>query len=79
MGTILSGWLSDRYDNPWLLFFYYGLRELSLTYLPYSESSVVTLSLFGVFYGLDWVATVPPTVRLSADAFGPQRANVAFG
>ncbi len=79
VGTILSGWLSDRFDNRWLLFFYYGLRGLSLIYLPYSEFSVISLSLFGVFYGLDWVATVPPTVRLSADAFGPERANVTFG
>jgi predicted MFS family arabinose efflux permease len=79
VGTILSGWLSDRFDNRWLLFFYYGLRGLSLIYLPYSEFSVISLSLFGVFYGLDWVATVPPTVRLSADAFGPERANLTFG
>ncbi len=79
VGTIFSGWLSDRYDNRWLLFFYYGLRGLSLIYLPYSEFSVISLSLFGVFYGLDWVATVPPTVRLSADAFGPERANITFG
>lgn len=79
VGTLLSGWLSDRYDNRWLLFFYYGLRGLSLIYLPYSAFSVISLSLFGVFYGLDWVATVPPTVRLSADAFGPERANVTFG
>ena len=78
-GTIFSGWLSDRYDNRWLLFFYYGLRGLSLIYLPYTEFSVISLSFFGVFYGLDWVATVPPTVRLSADAFGPERANVTFG
>jgi sugar phosphate permease len=78
-GTILSGWLSDRYDNRWLLFFYYGLRGLSLIYLPYTDFSVVSLSLFAVFYGLDWVATVPPTVRLGADAFGPERANVTFG
>jgi predicted MFS family arabinose efflux permease len=79
VGTILSGWLSDRFDNRWLLFFYYGLRGLSLIYLPYTEFSVISLSLFGVFYGLDWVATVPPTVRLSADTFGPERANVTFG
>ncbi|MGD0640562.1 MAG: MFS transporter [Roseiarcus sp.] len=79
VGTILSGWLSDRFDNRWLLFFYYGLRGLSLIYLPYTEFSVISLSLFGVFYGLDWVATVPPTVRLSADAFGPERSNVTFG
>jgi MFS family permease len=79
VGTILSGWLSDRFDNRWLLFFYYGLRGLSLIYLPYSAFSIVSLSLFGVFYGLDWVATVPPTVRLSADAFGAERANLTFG
>ncbi len=78
-GTLLSGWLADRYDNRWLLFFYYGLRGLSLLYLPYTEFSVISLSLFAVFYGLDWVATVPPTVRLSVDAFGPERANVTFG
>lgn len=78
-GTILSGWLSDRYDNRWLLFFYYGLRGLSLIYLPYTEFSVISLSLFGIFYGLDWVATVPPTVRISADAFGQEKANVTFG
>ena len=58
IGTIGSGWLSDRYDNRALLFFYYGLRGLSLIYLPVSSFSVVDLSLFAVFYGLDWVATV---------------------
>ncbi len=79
VGTILSGWLSDRFDNRWLLFFYYGLRGLSLIYLPYTAFSIVSLSLFGVFYGLDWVATVPPTVRLSASAFGAERANITFG
>ena len=78
VGTIVSGWLSDRYDNRWLLFFYYGLRGLSLIYLPYSDFTVLSLSLFAVFYGLDWVATVPPTVRLAADGFG-ERANVTFG
>jgi len=77
-GTILSGWLSDRYDNRWLLFFYYGLRGLSLIYLPYTDFSVISLSLFAVFYGLDWVATVPPTVRIAADAYG-ERANITFG
>ena len=43
-GTILSGWLSDRFDNRWLLFFYYGLRGLSLIYLPFTDFSVVGLS-----------------------------------
>jgi sugar phosphate permease len=78
-GTILSGWLSDRYDNRALLFWYYGLRGLSLLYLPFSTFSLYGLSLFGAFYGLDWIATVPPTVRLSARAFGKERAGVAFG
>jgi MFS family permease len=78
-GTILSGWLSDRYDNRWLLFWYYGLRGLSLLYLPSSDFSLYGLSLFMMFYGLDWVATVPPTVRLAADHFGRERANLVFG
>lgn len=49
-GTILSGWLSDRYDNRWLLFWYYGLRGLSLLYLPSSTFSLYGLSLFALFY-----------------------------
>jgi MFS family permease len=79
IGTIGSGWLSDRYDNRALLFCYYGLRGLSLIYLPGSSFSIYGLSLFAVFYGLDWVATVPPTVRLAAEAFGRERAGAAFG
>src|SRR4051812_26426851 len=78
-GTIVSGWLSDRYDNRWLLFWYYGLRGLSLLMLPFSEFSLYGLSLFAMFYGLDWIATVPPTVRLTAQRFGPERANLVFG
>jgi sugar phosphate permease len=79
VGTIASGWLSDRYDNRALLFMYYGLRGLSLLYLPGSSFSIYALSLFSVFYGLDWVATVPPTARLAAQTFGRDRAGVAFG
>ena len=78
-GTLASGWLSDRFDNRWLLFFYYGLRGLSLLYLPFSGFSLYSLSIFAIFYGLDWVATVPPTVKLTAQRFGPERANVVFG
>ena len=78
-GTILSGWLSDRYDNRWLLFWYYGLRGLSLVFLPFTDFSFYGLSLFAMFYGLDWIATVPPTVRLTAQRFGPERANLVFG
>ena len=79
VGTIASGWLSDRYDNRWLLFWYYGLRGLSLLFLPFTDFSFYGLSLFAMFYGLDWIATVPPTVRLTAQRFGPERANLVFG
>ena len=78
-GTMFSGWLSDRYDNRWLLFWYYGLRGLSLLVLPFTDFSFYGLSLFAMFYGLDWIATVPPTVRLTAQRFGPERANLVFG
>jgi MFS family permease len=80
IGTTVSGWLSDRWSNRWLLFWYYGLRGLSLIYLPYAlDISFFGLSLFAVFYGLDWIATVPPTVRLTANAFGKERVGMMFG
>jgi sugar phosphate permease len=79
IGTTLSGWLSDRYDSRWLLFWYYGLRGLSLIFLPYSDFTLYGLTLFAMFYGLDWIATVPPTVRLVNDLFGKQDAPVIFG
>jgi len=79
VGTIVSGWLSDRYDNRKLLFMYYGLRGLSLMVLPYTDFTFYGLSLFAVFYGLDWVATVPPTVRLAGQAFGREMTPLVFG
>jgi sugar phosphate permease len=78
-GTILSGWLSDRYDNRKLLFWYYGLRGLSLFWLPHSTFSLYGLSLFAVFYGLDWIATVPPTVKLAGATFGKEKVGLVFG
>ncbi|GLK68002.1 MFS transporter [Hansschlegelia plantiphila] len=77
-GTVGSGWLSDRYDSRWLLFWYYGLRGLSLLYLPFTDFTFYGLSLFAVFYGLDWVATVPPTIKIAADRFG-EKATLVFG
>jgi MFS family permease len=77
-GTIGSGWLSDRFDSRTLLFWYYGLRGISLVYLPFTSFSFYELSIFAVFYGLDWVATVPPTLKLTIDRFGP-RAPMVFG
>jgi len=79
VGTIGSGYLSDRFDNRYLLAWYYGLRGLSLLYLPFTDFTFYGLSLFAVFYGLDWIATVPPTVKLTADRFGRERAGMVFG
>jgi MFS family permease len=79
VGTTGSGWLTDRYDPRKLLFMYYGLRGLSLVYLPFSDFSIYGLSVFAVFYGLDWIATVPPTLRLTTEAFGERDAPVIFG
>ncbi|BAY24305.1 major facilitator transporter [Calothrix sp. NIES-2100] len=79
-GTTLSGWLSDRWNNRYLLCWYYGLRGLSLIFLPFSfHFSFYGLSIFAVFYGLDWIATVPPTVRLVANVFGKENVGVMFG
>ena len=80
IGTLCSGWLTDRWDSRYLLCWYYGLRGLSLVFLPYAlGTSFAGMAAFAVFYGLDWVATVPPTVRLTADIFGKQRVGVVFG
>ncbi len=79
VGTTASGWLTDRYDPRKLLFMYYGLRGLSLVVLPYTDFSLGSLSVFAVFYGLDWIATVPPTLRLTNEAFGDRDAPVVFG
>jgi predicted MFS family arabinose efflux permease len=79
IGTTASGWLTDRCDPRKLLFAYYGLRGLSLIYLPFADFSFRGLSLFAVFYGLDWIATVPPTLALTNRAFGTRKAPVMFG
>lgn len=78
-GTTCSGWLSDRFDGRWLLCWYYSLRGLSLLFLPYAFGAGYSgLAVFVVFYGLDWVATVPPTVRLTADIFGQQNVGTVY-
>ena len=80
IGTMGSGWLTDRFDSRRLLFWYYLLRGISLLFLPYIFNfSFFGLSVFTVFYGLDWMATVPPTVRLIGNSFGAQRAGMMFG
>ena len=79
VGATASGWLTDRRDPRWLLFWYYGLRGLALLGLNAALSDAgLVLVVFVVFYGLDWVATVPPTVALCRQAFGSERAGVVF-
>jgi len=78
-GTMLSGWFSDRYDGRILLMVYYGLRGLSLLYLPFSDFNLYTLSIFAAFYGLDWFATVPPMMRLVIAAFGKPATPIVYG
>jgi predicted MFS family arabinose efflux permease len=80
VGTTASGWLSDRFNCRYLLFGYYGLRGLSLMFLPYAlNGPAAGLGVFAVFYGLDWIATVPPTVRLTGEVFGREKASIVFG
>ena len=81
IGTICSGWLTDRVDPRKLLFFYYFLRGVSLFLLPsilFASVHPSTL-VFVIFYGLDWVATVPPTIVLCRTVLGPNRGTVVYG
>ena len=81
IGTTASGWLSDRFDNRILLCWFYASRGASLLFLPYALDITGPwgIGLFGLFYGLDWIATVPPTVKLTTAAFGPQQTAVIYG
>jgi sugar phosphate permease len=81
IGTTASGWLSDRFDNRLLLCWFYASRGTSLLFLPYALDMAGPwgIALFGLFYGLDWIATVPPTVKLTTAAFGQQQTAVVYG
>jgi predicted MFS family arabinose efflux permease len=80
IGTTGSGWLTDRYSPRHLLFSYYTLRGVSLLFLPLTlQEGGGSLAWFAVFYGLDWIATVPPTVRLTNEAFGRENTGVIYG
>jgi sugar phosphate permease len=80
IGTTAAGWMSDRWSPRWLLAWYYALRGISLLILPYAlAGSGAGLSVFAIWYGLDWIATVPPTVKLATNAFGAKDASVIFG
>ena len=79
IGTTASGWLTDRCDPRKLLFVYYALRGLSLLALPFLDFGAGSLTIFAIFYGLDWIATVPPTVKLANLSFGERDAPIVFG
>ncbi|MCM3618403.1 MFS transporter [Sutcliffiella horikoshii] len=81
LGTTISGWLSDKIDNRLLLFWYYLLRGMSLLLLPFAlnEGSFVLLFIFSIFYGLDWIATVPPTINISRNVFGLEKSVIVYG
>jgi MFS family permease len=70
IGSALSGWMCDRFNPRVLLFWYYGLRGLSLLVVPFTSFDPISLSIFAVFYGLDWVATGPATFALTNEVFG---------
>ena len=78
VGTILSGWLCDRFGTRWPLAIYYLIRGISLILLPYVESTG-QLMMFSIIYGLNWLSTIPATSSLTADLFGKQNVGVVFG
>ncbi|MDX2161945.1 MAG: MFS transporter [bacterium] len=78
VGTTASGWLTDRFDNRRLLATYYGMRAISLVALPFIYE-MNSMLLFALIYGLDWVATVPPTVNLTAQRFGRKSLGTIYG
>jgi predicted MFS family arabinose efflux permease len=78
VGTIASGWLTDRYNPRFLLACYYGFRGLSLLVLPFA-TNLGGLAVFAILFGLDYIATVPPTTALVADIFGRKNVGIVFG
>ena len=78
VGTIASGYLTDRFDPRKLLLVYYAFRGISLLFLPAIHDST-DIVLFSVLFGLDYIATVPPTVALTADVFGRHNVGIVYG
>jgi MFS family permease len=77
-GTIASGWLTDRFDPRRLLLIYYGFRGISLLFLPFVHDTM-GIAAFAILFGLDYIATVPPTVALVADRFGRHNVGIVYG
>jgi predicted MFS family arabinose efflux permease len=78
MGSIGSGWLADKFDNYKLLATFYSVRGLSLVYLPFSSLDVFYLTIWAIFFGLDFIATIPPTGRFCSKFFGSIDGPIAF-
>ena len=78
MGSIGSGWLADKFDNYKLLAVFYSVRGLSLVYLPFSSLDIFYLTLWAIFFGLDFIATIPPTGRFCSKFFGNIDGPIAF-
>jgi predicted MFS family arabinose efflux permease len=78
-GAMASGWLTDRFDPRKLLVPYLGIRGLSLVALPFMHLDAVSLTTFAIFFGLDWIATVPPTLKLTNARFGQTDGPVVYG
>ena len=78
IGSIGSGWLADKFDNYKLLAAFYSVRGLSLVYLPFSSLDIFYLTLWAIFFGLDFIATIPPTGRFCSKFFGSIDGPIAF-
>jgi len=79
IGTTGSGWLTDRYNPRYLLALYYGVRGLSLLMLPLLDFSTPGLAIFALLYGLNWIATLPPTVKIANEEFGEAEGPIVYG
>jgi MFS family permease len=78
IGSTISGWLTDRYNPRVILFYVYGLRGLALLVVPFTPFDPVSLTIFAIIYGLDWIATGPPTFALVNETFGERAAPVVI-
>jgi predicted MFS family arabinose efflux permease len=79
IGALASGWLTDRFDSRWLLIIYFVTRAIALAFLPFSFDSPVGFAIVIIVNGFDWVATVPPMVKLCVQHFGPERGSLMYG
>lgn len=79
IGTTASGWLTDRYNPKLLLAIYYGIRGISLIALPFTGLGEASLLVFALLFGLNWIATLPPTVRIINEEFGEAEGPIIYG